>query len=79
MSRDQMARAFAQLLGLPTVYVEREAEIRWAIERFASNGDLADLIHIATSADADSFVTFDQRLVRQAGPLAPVKPVLASS
>lgn len=72
MDRQQIAKAFASLLGLPTAYVQHESHIRWAVERYASQGDLADLIHLCNSADADLFATFDKRLAGQAGANAPV-------
>jgi predicted nucleic-acid-binding protein len=73
MKRSQIARTFATLLGLPTACVQNEAHVRWAVERFAARGDLADLLHVANSTEADAFATFDKRLVAQAGPNAPVK------
>ncbi len=76
MERRLIARAFASLLGLPTAYVQHEALVRWAVERFASQGDFADLIHLCNSTDADLFATFDKRLVRHAGSNAPI-PVKA--
>jgi predicted nucleic-acid-binding protein len=73
MKRSQIARTFATLLGLPTAWVQNEAHVRWAVERFAARGDLADLLHIANSTEADTFATFDKRMVLQAGANAPVK------
>ena len=72
MSRIETARSFAILLALPTAIVQCEALVRWAVERFATRGDLADLLHIANSADADAFATFDVKISQQAGPNAPV-------
>jgi predicted nucleic-acid-binding protein len=72
MDRSQLARSLASLLGLPTAYIQHEAAVRWALERFATQGDLADLIHLCNSAEADSFATFDKRLSGQAGPNSPV-------
>jgi predicted nucleic-acid-binding protein len=76
MERGLIARAFASLLGLPTAYVQHEALVRWAVERFATQGDFADLIHLCNSTDADLFATFDKRLARHAGSNAPI-PVKA--
>ena len=72
MDRQQMARAFSGLLGLPTACVQHDAHVRWAIERFATQGDLADLLHLCNSTDADAFATFDKRLAAQAGANVPV-------
>ena len=72
MDRDKMSRALGSLLGLPTACVEHDAHVRWAVERFATRGDFADLIHIAASTEADAFATFDKGLLRDAGPNAPL-------
>jgi predicted nucleic-acid-binding protein len=72
MSRADLARALAALLGLPTACVQNEAHVRWAVERFAAQGDLADMLHIANSTEAEALATFDAKMVRQAGPNAPV-------
>ena len=73
MNRTQISLAFASLLGLPTACVQNEPHVRWAVERFATQGDLADLLHLGNSTDADAFVTFDKRLARQAGANAPLR------
>lgn len=79
MDRNQMARALGRLMGLPTAYVEDEAHMRWAVERFSSRGDFADLAHVAHSAEAEAFVTFDRALVSDAGPHSPTPiEILAS-
>jgi predicted nucleic-acid-binding protein len=72
MDRTQMARVFAALLSLPTASVQHGAHVRWAIERFSTQGDLADLLHLCNSTDAGQFATFDRRLAAQAGTNPPV-------
>ncbi|MEQ1640976.1 MAG: type II toxin-antitoxin system VapC family toxin [Novosphingobium sp.] len=73
MSRSDMARTFETLLGLPAACVQNETHVRWAVERFSTRGDLAELLHIANSVAANAFATFDAKLLKQAGPNAPVK------
>jgi predicted nucleic-acid-binding protein len=73
MDRGQVSRTVASLLGLPTACVQHAEQVRWAVERFSSRGDFADLIHLCNSADADGFATFDKRLAADAGPNAPVR------
>jgi predicted nucleic-acid-binding protein len=73
MPRKHIARTFATLLGLPTACVQNEVHVRWAVERFATSGDLADLLHIANSVEANAFATFDTKITRQAGPNSPLK------
>jgi predicted nucleic-acid-binding protein len=75
MSRSEVARTFASLLGLPTACVQNETHVRWAVERFATHGDLSDLLHIANSVEADGFATFDAKISKQAGPNPPVSVI----
>ena len=73
LSRNAIARALIGLIDAPNVVVVDETAIRWALERHAvAQSSLADLLHIATSTGTAHFATFDQKLVRQAGPDAPV-------
>lgn len=75
MARSEVARTFATLLGLPTACVQNEAHVRWAVERFATHGDLSDLLHIANSVEANGFATFDAQMSKQAGPNPPVSVI----
>jgi len=72
-----IARAFLALLGLPTVTFE-DAPAAYAAIRMLERGiDFADALHLASSAAAERFVTFDARLVKRARKEAPVPVVLA--
>jgi predicted nucleic-acid-binding protein len=72
MTRTDFARVAQSLLSLSTAHCHDKDRVRWAIERFAQQGDWADMIHIASASDASAFATFDQSLRRAAGPGAPV-------
>lgn len=72
MDRSAICRVVTRLFNLPTACIQHEAELRWAVERAATRGDFADMIHLCNSTGADQFVTFDARLPRQAGDNAPV-------
>ncbi|MBA3897267.1 MAG: type II toxin-antitoxin system VapC family toxin [Sphingomonadaceae bacterium] len=72
MTRAEIARSVALLLRLPTANIAHAAEVRWAVERFATRGDWEDLIHIATSVGADAFGSFEKKLVREVGANAPM-------
>lgn len=72
LTRVQIAEAAALVVNLPTANLPFFENLRWAIERYASEGDWEDMIHLATSNDADAFGTFEKRLARQAGPNTPV-------
>lgn len=69
--RARIGEALAMLIDLPTL---REAPlgIGWAIERFASGADFADMLHLAAAGAAEGFVTFDRRLAKAAGQDTPV-------
>ena len=74
-SRDEIAKAAALVVNLPTANVPSAANMRWAIERYAVGGDWEDMIHIASSTQVDGFGSFEKQLAKQAGPNAPV-PVI---
>ncbi len=72
MSRRELSEVLATVVSLPSASVEQEANVRWAIERYATSGDWADLMHLAAATEAESLLTFDQRLEREAGRNAPL-------
>lgn len=66
------AEALVRLLDVPTIVVEDEATVRWALERYRDHGaDIADVLHLVTARAATEFVTFDRKLATQAGRDAP--------
>lgn len=72
LSRSEIAESLLDLMSMPNVYVAPEDAIRWALERFRSKGDIADLFHIASATDCDSILTFDRRMARDAAPDSPI-------
>ena len=72
-----IARAFLALLGLPTVTFEDAPVAYLAIRMLQLGIDFADALHLASSAAAERFVTFDARLVKRARKDSPVPVVLA--
>jgi predicted nucleic-acid-binding protein len=72
MTRHQIARALTALLELPLITTPDDALVGWAINRFANGADFADMIHIIAAQGADSFVSFEARLSRLAGPDSPL-------
>lgn len=73
MTREQFAETVLQLLTIEQAVVDQRAKLRWAIERYRAGADWADMIHIASVDAADSFVSFERKLDRRAGPGAPVR------
>ena len=58
--------ALTLLLDLENVSIAEETYVRTALARHAAGADFADMMHLATSAYADRFVTFDAGLQRYA-------------
>ena len=72
--RLRLAAALLHLIALPTVVVDDEPSVRWAIGQVRDNGaDLADMLHLVAARTTDRFATFDRKLAKQAGPDAPIE------
>lgn len=74
---DAIARAYLGLLGVPTVTVEDVSTVHRAIRMLGEGIDFADALHLASSAGAERFVTFDARLVKRLRKDSPLPVVLA--
>jgi predicted nucleic-acid-binding protein len=59
--------ALRRLLGYPGLQVEDRGAVLQAISLFESGMDFADALHLASSADAQRFATFDRTLAKSAG------------
>jgi predicted nucleic-acid-binding protein len=59
--------ALRSLFGLPNVEVEDPLAIAEALEWYEKGMDYADAIHLAKSRGSERFVTFDKKLIKQAG------------
>ena len=62
---EAIAAAFRGLLGLPGVAVEDPPAIRQAMDWYGRGFDFADALHLASSAGATGFATFDKALARR--------------
>lgn len=71
-NRARLAVALRALIDTQTVNVGDEEAVRWAIERFAAGGDIADMLHLTSLHGCSAFVSFENRLQERAGPQAPV-------
>jgi predicted nucleic-acid-binding protein len=58
--------AFDRLLSSGSVAIEDASAVAAAVAAHRAGMDLADALHVASSAGAARFVTFDKRLARQA-------------
>jgi predicted nucleic-acid-binding protein len=64
LERTQINRLLHLLLGLPGVEMAEPEAVMRALERHAEGLDFADALHLALAGDAESFATFDRRLLR---------------
>jgi predicted nucleic-acid-binding protein len=64
--RDAIAQALSKVCGLPQITVEDSPAVVQALTWLAAGLDFADALHLASSAAAASFCTFDQKLVARA-------------
>ena len=72
MHRLEVADALALVVSLDRIVVARRTLALWAIDRYRDGADLADMVHLASAAKVGAFATFDRRIVKDAGPDAPV-------
>jgi predicted nucleic-acid-binding protein len=79
LSRDVICDAMMLLITLPEVHIDRLEDVRWALKRFRSGADFADMLHLASTAKVDRFVTFDRKMAKQAGENVPVPVKTLSS
>jgi predicted nucleic-acid-binding protein len=70
-----IGRVFRALAGLEHVTIEGRAALLAAVEGVEAGLDFADALHLARSAQAAAFVTFDARLARRARRLGLTPPV----
>ena len=72
-SRVAIADALSAILSAPTLHVNDEDGVRWALARYRDHGaDLADMLHIVAARGSSSFASFEKHLGKQAGEATPV-------
>ncbi len=62
----EITTAFEALFGLPNVKLQEQMVLFDAIQWHKQGLDFVDAIHLAKSKDAQSFVTFDRKLIKAA-------------
>ena len=70
-----ISRVFRALASIEHVTLEDRDAVLVAIDAFGKGLDFADALHLARSARASGFVTFDRRLANRAKRLALTPPV----
>ena len=63
---DAVIRALRAVLGLPNVTAENEGQVLQALLWHEAGMDFADALHLASSAPARRFVTFDAKFAKRA-------------
>jgi predicted nucleic-acid-binding protein len=66
LSRPGAIAALSSLLDLPALHVPDREAVRFALQRAAAGADFADMLHLALSAGADMFATFDKGIAAHA-------------
>lgn len=66
LPRAAILEALRRLVGYRNLQVEDRAAVLQAVSLFESGLDFADALHLASSADARRFVTFDGTLAKRA-------------
>lgn len=72
-SRQAICTALSGVVHLPGVTTIDDALVLWALDRFRSGADFADMVHLLDSRRADSFVTFDRGVAKGAGTDSPLR------
>lgn len=73
--RAVLAGKLRELVSVRNMRMQHPEAVYRALDWFAKGMDLADALHVALSAQADEFRTFDERLARKAVALELAPPV----
>jgi predicted nucleic acid-binding protein len=65
-----MVSVFRALVGIEHISIEDRPAVMAARDGFEKGLDFADALHVARSARASAFATFDQRLAKRAKGMA---------
>lgn len=76
LADERIQELIAGLLAVEGAGIEARPEVERALAWWRGGLDFADALHLAASAAATRFVTFDRTLVRRARPLATRPPVV---
>ena len=66
LSGETVLETFVRLLGYRNLSIEAPEQVHSALELYRGGMDFADALHLAASAGADRFVTFDRDLALSA-------------
>ncbi|MSQ60258.1 MAG: PIN domain-containing protein [Betaproteobacteria bacterium] len=74
-TRDEIAKGFRHILGLPNFVIREVEALGYALRWFEGGMDFADALHLALSAKDEQFATLDRGLERRAKKLGAFPPV----
>jgi predicted nucleic-acid-binding protein len=66
IGKEAIINGFQKIMGLPNVQVEDQRTVFQAISWYGSGLDFADALHLASSMQADKFLTFDSAFIKKA-------------
>lgn len=73
LGRASILRSIRGILGLPNVVSEDTRSVVRALEWYELGLDFSDALHLSSSRDAESFVTYDEKFHKKARALAGAK------
>ena len=65
-AREEVLRALAAFVALPSVHVRDVDAADEALRLMAAGMDFADALHLVSAENCDAFITFDRALARRA-------------
>ena len=71
-NRSEVNIALSDFSNLLAVNVTNREGLDWAFDRHSDGADFADMLHLLEAGEADSFVTFDKKLLHGAGEDSPM-------
>ena len=77
LDRATIERSIHNIIRLPNVTVEDEGQVSRALSWYADGIDFADALHLASSAGARRFMTFDEKFVKRSKRLTSPEVYLA--
>ncbi len=72
LKREVISDALEELVSLPSIITVDDELVLWAITRFKSGADFADMVHLLDGRLADEFTTFDRGVAKGAGKNSPL-------
>jgi predicted nucleic-acid-binding protein len=72
IAREIIGQSFQKLFGIPNVKAEDPQAVTQALVWYQEGLDFADALHLASSAKADRFATFDKDFVKKASKLGAI-------